>query len=218
MVLPMVELGLGRELAQLERKAFEERERKWRDGETENWPQEQIEKLFAALGGKGAASRIAAGTARAQVEEIIRVDRSTNPGYPDWLEPVYPDLEKAGPAEYSLSQVQLLLHEYQQEWHGIRGSDLYDWLAGRGLIKDCLGFSDLKAIQNTSLAFFRQNFQDNSVMAWKSVARYRDRPELSQLFVPTLRVEDKRRLVVSWDSIGYMLGRRSPCLIFKKEQ
>lgn len=218
MVFPALEKDWGQELARLDREAFEGKERRWKEGEAGEWTRDQIEKLFATLGGKGVADRITTGAAKVSVEEIMRVDRSVNPGYPDWLELVYPDLEKTGPAEYPMSQVKMLLHDYQHEWHGIRGDNLYGWLMGNNLLKDCLSLSDLKAIQNTSLAFFRQHFQDSNVMAWKSIARHRGQSESRHLLVPTLRVKDKRKLVVDWDSIGYMLRGGSPCFIFRRSR
>ena len=215
---PIVDLSVERRMREYERERLEEKERKWKDGDAGDWTQEQIEKLFAVLGGKGVAGRIATGAAKVSVEEIMRVDRTISAGCPDWLELVRPELEKTGPAEYPISQIEARFHEYQHEWHGIKGRDLYSWLMGNNYLKDCLSFGDLKAIQNTSLAFFRQHFSDCNVMAWKSIAQHRDQAASKNLLVPTLRVEDKRELVIHWDSISYMLRGGSPCFILREKR
>lgn len=202
----------------LKRKKLEEKERRWKEGDTGNWTEDQIEKLFIALGGKGVAGRIVTGAARVSVDEVIRINRSVSLKCPDWAELVYPELESMGPVEYSISRVGLWLHEYQKLWHGASGRMIYDRLGEIGLLGKCLGFSDLEAIQNTSLAFVREHFKDKTLWAWKSVVRYRGRSDADGLLVPALFVQDKQELVVKWFSISYQIYSNSPCPFFRDER
>jgi hypothetical protein len=220
MVFPALEeYGAQWEFEQrkLKREKLEEKERRWKEGDIGNWTEDQVEKLFIALGGKGVAGRIVAGVTLVSVDEVVRVNRSVSLKCPDWAELVYPELESVGPAEYPISRVGLWLHEYQKLWHGASGRTIYDRLRETGLLKKSLGFSDLEAIQNTSVAFFREHFKDKTLWAWKSVIRHRSQSGPGGLLVPNLSVENKQELVVSWDHIGYQFNSNSPCPIFCDE-
>jgi len=94
---------------------------------------------------------------------------------------------------------------------------IYNSLQETGLLKKSLGFSDLEAIQNTSVAFFREHFEDKTLWAWKSIVRFRGHSDSDGHLVPTLRVEHKQELVVRWNSIGYQFYGDSLCPIFCDE-
>jgi len=131
--------------------------------------------------------------------DIIHVDRSVRPSYPDWMkEIVYPELENTGPAEYDISLVEQWLHEDQKKGKWIEGNKIHSHLKNNDTLKTCLGLRDLEEIQKKGAVFFRKYFQDKAVFAWKSVVRNRG----GSLGVPFL-YEDGGVVVMRWSWLDH---------------
>jgi len=133
-----------------------------------------------------------------EFDTIIRVDRSVQPTWPDFVKEVlHPELQSVGPAEYDLSQVELYLHDGQKDGKSMKGAKLYEHLKETDSLKNCLGFQDALEIQKKGIATFRKFFGNKVVICWKSVVRGSD----GYLGVPYV-YGSGGEVVVSWDWIG----------------
>ena len=109
------------------------------------------------------------------VDNIIRVDRSLRPTYPEWVRIVmHPELEATGPAEYDATSLEQWLHDGQKNGGWVKGEKIYEHLEEKKMLESCLGLVDLIAIQAKGIDFFRQHFAGKAVFAWKSVVRGRN--------------------------------------------
>jgi len=182
----------------------------------------QIEALVNKLGGMdGVASLLADETVvtrkevkvtppepTADLDPIIRVDRSIRPSYPDWMEEVmHPELESVGPAEYDISAVEQWLHEDQKDGKYIVGNKIYDHLKKTDTLKTFLGLRDLEEIQKKGIAFFRKYFKGKAVFGWAGIVRHRD----GNLNVPYL-YENDDKVVLNWDWTGNDWNGNNPAL------
>src|SRR3989344_3433023 len=105
------------------------------------------------------------------LDPIVRVDPSIKPSYPSWVkEPLHPELELTGPAEFDASMLELWLHEKQRTGR-IQGHDLYKYLEDEKMLESCLGLTDLLAIQAKGIAFFRKHFAGKAIFGWKSAVQ-----------------------------------------------
>ena len=105
-------------------------------------------------------------------DSIIRVDRSVRPTYPHWAKGVlHLELEGTGLVEYNIDAVELWLHNKQEDGKLIKGQEIYDHLEANNMLYECLGLSDLLAIQAKGVAFFRKHFAGKTVFGWKSAVR-----------------------------------------------
>lgn len=126
-------------------------------------------------------------------DNIIRVDHSVRPSYPDWAETVmHPELENTGSAEYDISTVEQWLHPGQKNGQCIEGKKIYSYLKDTDTLKTCLGLRDLEEIQKKGIAFFRKHFQNKVVSGWKGIVRHR----LGSLYAPVLC--DGGEVVLGW--------------------
>lgn len=125
---------------------------------------------------------------------IIHVDRTARPTYPEWVRDIlHPELELSGPTEFDLSKVEELLHESQKNGGWVKGTQIYECLAGNYMLDSCFNLADLLAIQAQGLETFRRFFKGKTIFAWKSVARGRT----GDLHVPCLG-EDDHKVIVGW--------------------
>ena len=107
--------------------------------------------------------------------QIIRVDRSVRPVYPDWRKKVmHPELEGAGPSEYDLATVEQWLHDDQKKKSVVVGNRIYDHLKKTDTLKTYLGLRDGEEIKKKGIEVFRKFFGGKAVFLWASVVRDRD--------------------------------------------
>lgn len=141
-------------------------------------------------------------------DNIIRVDRSIRPSYPNWMKTViHPEMESNGHAEYDISAVEQYLHEKQKKGGRIEGNEIYAHLKKSDTLKTCLGLRDLEEIQKKGIAFFRKHFQDKYVFGWKGVVRIRD----GCLSAPYL-FGGGGEVVLRWIWLGNAWSDRDPAL------
>lgn len=141
-------------------------------------------------------------------DNIIRVDRSVRPAYPDWVnEVMHPGLENIGPAEYDIFAVEQWLHDDQKNGGYTRCKKIYAYLKDTDMLKTCLGLRDLEEIQKKGVVFFRKYFRSKSVFGWKGVARDRD----GILSAPFL-YDDGVKVVLRWSWLGLDWDGGNPAL------
>ena len=105
-----------------------------------------------------------------EIDPMIRADCSVRPSYPDWVKTVmHPELENAGPAEYSAESIEQWLHDGQKDGKWTSGKNVYAHLKETGDLKNHLGLRDLEEIQKKGIAFFRKHFAEKAVFGWASV-------------------------------------------------
>ena len=150
------------------------------------------------------------GNVTLQFDSIIRVDRSVRPTYPDWARIVmHPELENLGPVEFDAAKLELWLHEGQKDGKWVNGQVIYEYLKEKKMLENCLGLSDLIAIQAKGIDFFRRYLAGKAVFAWKSVVRNRS----GNLSVPCLyEYGDKVVLHWHWLDLDWLVN--SPALCF----
>lgn len=147
----------------------------------------------------GQAEIVVVGRAEVPLDTIIRVNRSTRPAYPDWVDKVmHPDLEGTGPAEFDLATTSLWLHTNQQGGSTTTGTVIYDYLKKHDMLTSCLSLQDAVEIQKKGVAAFRKVFGNNIVYFWKAVVQDRDGRRLG---VPYLDV-DGDEVVLCWYWLG----------------
>jgi len=150
------------------------------------------------------------GNATLQLDSMICVDRSVRPTYPDWVRIVmHPDLENVGPSEFDAAKLELWLHDDQKGLKWIKGQVIYEYLKEKKMLENCLGLSDLIAIQAKGIDFFRRYLAGKAVFAWKSVVRNRN----GYLNVPYL-CERGDKVVLNWIWLDNDWGGNSPALCF----
>jgi hypothetical protein len=141
-------------------------------------------------------------------KNLIFVDRTILPKYPDWItEVIYPELQSTGPAELDAGKLKLWLHEKQKNGR-IKGNDLQQYLEDRDMLKDCLGLRDLEEIQKKGISFFREYFKGKCIFGWKSVVRSRD----GDLHAPCL-YEYVGGVCLYWGWLGGGWGSGGPALL-----
>ncbi|HEY4493541.1 MAG TPA: hypothetical protein VJB98_02890 [Candidatus Paceibacterota bacterium] len=142
---------------------------------------------------------------------IIRVDRSVRPVYPDWMKKLmHPELEQTGPADFDVNSLERWLHPDQQRGT-IKGKKLYEHLKKHEMLGSCFGLTDLLAIQQKGIAFFREHFQGKAVFAWKSVVR----SSVVGLYVPFL-YDLGGEVVLRWHWLDDAWDSSRPALRFAK--
>jgi hypothetical protein len=150
--------------------------------------------------------------ARPLIGDVVQVNRAERVIYPEWVDGVlHPDLAATGPAEYTLDSLEQWLHDGQKNGGHVVGSRIYEHLKGATMLEDCLGLSDLLAIQKLGLDTFRRHFKDRVVFGWKSVVRDR----AGDLDVPYL-VERGGRVNLDWRWLDVGWRGRGPALRFGK--
>lgn len=149
-------------------------------------------------------------------DTLIRVDRSVRPVYPDFIDrdyintPEFIALERSGPSQYHITEVQQWLHQDQEDGV-VGGSKIHEYLKKKDRIKSCLGLHDLIEIQKKGIAFYRQYFNGKVAFGWRSVAQDRN----SRLDVPFL-AEDGGEVVLRWSWLGHDWHSYNPALRFDK--
>ena len=142
------------------------------------------------------------------IDDIIRVDRSVRPSYPDWVKTVmHPELENVGPAEYDIAKVEQWLHDDQKDGGWIKGNKIYTYLKETDSLKSCLGLQDLEEIRKKGIVFFRKHFQNKAVFGWRSVVRNED----GLLHAPYL-CENGDKLVLRWSWLNGGWNVNDPAL------
>ncbi len=142
---------------------------------------------------------------------IVHVDCAVSPSYPDFVKKImHPDLELTGPAEYDMQTLGLLLHNDQKSGY-TTGNKIYERLKKDKALNDCLGLTDLLAIQAKGIKVFRSLFAGKAVFGWKSVVQSTN----GILLVPYL-IGDGGRVVLNWRWLGSYWNSNNPALRFSK--
>ena len=132
--------------------------------------------------------------AEAPLDPIIRINRSVQPAYPDWVkEALHPEMEKTSPSEFDAAKLEQWLHDGQKDGKWVKGQVIYEFLKNNNMLESCLGLADLLAIQARGITFFRQHFADKAVFGWKWVVQDR----CGSLNVPYL-YEFGGKVVLDW--------------------
>lgn len=104
------------------------------------------------------------------VSPIIRIDRSTDLEYPEWVHHLLnPGIENLGPVEFDVRQ---LIQEYP---HGmgveslVLVEDIFGMIEKNGLRERCLGLREALATQALGVDFYRQYFGGEATICWKTV-------------------------------------------------
>ena len=139
---------------------------------------------------------------------IVKVNRSIQPSYPDWMKSVVnPKLELSGPLEYDLQSIRLWYHDGQKD--STAGHRIYLQLQIENAFADCLGLADLLAIKAKGVKVFRSLFAGKQVCGWKSVIRSGN----GDLHVPCLNAGNGK-VVLSWRCLDGNWRAGSPALRF----
>lgn len=145
------------------------------------------------------------------VGEIICVNRKVRPVYPDWVDkPMHPELEKVGPADFDMSDVEQWLHDGQKTGV-VKGQVIYDHLKTNDMLKTCFGVQELQTIQGKGIEFFRKHFAGKAVFGWRSVVLHRG----GRLYVPCL-IEYGFEVKLYWDWLDSDWYDYDPALRFRK--
>ncbi len=95
----------------------------------------------------------------AEVNTLIRIDRSVKLVYPDWVKEIAdPELEGVGPAEYDMTKVELWPHDNQKYGGFVTIRMVYDYLKSSNKLRNCLGLEDALEIQKNGIVAFRKVF------------------------------------------------------------
>jgi hypothetical protein len=161
-------------------------------------------------------------------DDIIYVDRSKGPTYPTGVTtPEHPDLELAGPPEYNIFQVEIWTPGNQEGIETIKivdctfshspkdsmvprivnGEVILKFLEDHGMIIDFLGLSDLRAIKEKGITFYRKHFKGETIYSLKGVISV----DRSRRLIPCLRERDDK-VVLEWESLsnGYFSVTKFP--------
>lgn len=142
-------------------------------------------------------------------DSVVCVDRSNSPIRPDgWkIKVMYPELEMTGPTKFDVRRLDQWAHPDGQEKPEVLGSVILKYLEENNLLASCLGVSDLVAIQEKGLQFFRKHFHWKLVFGWKSITQVTyedaDDPELVVPYLAETRdaVGSKGKVVLCWSDI-----------------
>lgn len=170
-----------------------------------------VEAVFNKLGGVDGARRLLCDelTLVEVAPDLVRVDRTVRPTYPDWMrEVLHSELEATGPSEFDYGKLTMWLHDRQKNGT-VTGQVIYDHLKSGDMLSSCLGLRDLEEIQKKGITHFRKYFKGQAVFGWKSVVRLGD----GLLDVPYL-CESGGRVVLFWDWPGHDWDSSSPALRF----
>lgn len=111
-----------------------------------------------------------ASESEAEVNTLIRIDRSVKLVYPDWVKQVaHPELEGVGPVEYDMTEVELWLHDDQKDGGYVTILKIYEYLKSNNKLGNCLGLEDALAIQKNGIAAFRKAFGHKVLICLRSV-------------------------------------------------
>lgn len=146
----------------------------------------------------------------ATIDQVIHVDRSIKPTYPDWVKKVlHPELESVGPTEYDASSIDQWLDNDQNSGNMTTGYKVYATLKEKDmkLLKTCLGLRDLEEIKKKGINFFWKHFRGKAVFGWASVTQNHG----DNFSVPYL-YERGNSVVLSWRDVGSHMTVGNPAL------
>lgn len=114
--------------------------------------------------------------------------------YPEGTEPLFPDLFVFGPPQYHSNRI-VFCNLHGREIKEVKGMGGLSWTSTKreeilrtitesGLIKRCMGFDDMIAIEGRSGRFFNQPVGKRSLPCWRGAARELAKP--TNIFVPLL--------------------------------
>ena len=151
------------------------------------------------------------------LDPIVRVDRSIRPSYPDdWVRNVLePQLELSGPAEYSLSTIEQLMHPNQQKDIYVSGNVIYFDLREMKALALCLNLQDCFAIQKKGIAIFRNFFAGNAIFFWALVVVHRNEMDIC---VPYLVDRGGDKAILGWTWLRDRWLPSSTALLFCKKE
>lgn len=157
-------------------------------------------------------NRATISTFLAKIGSIVSIDRSRPLSYPCWAkEPLYSELEAAGPEKINLEfQMEQWLHP-RQEKSLVEGIKIHEYLNYSNLLPICFGLRELLAIKARGVNFFRRFFKGKVVFGWKGVVLHRNRGDL---YVPYL-YERYDNVVLDWDGLGVFWGPNDSTLRLK---
>ena len=155
------------------------------------------EKRFSQVLREGVKPTIV--SSETSIDTIVRVDRSIQPTYPDWVMlMMHPELENTGLVEYDLSTIDCWLHRVQRNGRAMKGDVLYEYLKEKKMLVNCLSLRDGEEIQKKGIAVFQKFFQSKAVFLWKSVVRSHN----EILHVPYL-FKSGREVEILWSAFNH---------------
>lgn len=141
-------------------------------------------------------------------DNIVRVDRSVRPCYPEWVTKVrHPELEAAGPTEYDLMTIKCWLHDGQKNDIQMHGDQIYEFLKSNNMLVDCLDIRDGQEIQKKGKTIFREFFGGKSLFLWKSVVEFE-----GDLRVPAIPYGNEG--IIWWVYLGFWWRHVDPAARF----
>lgn len=141
-------------------------------------------------------------------DNIIRIDRSIRPHYPEWVTRVlHPELETAGLVEYDLATVESWLHDGQKNDSQMCGDQIYEYLKSNNMLASCLDLRDGQEIQKKGKIIFRNSFGGKSLFLWKSVVEFE-----GDLRVPAIPYGNEG--VIWWVFLGFWWRHVDPAARF----
>lgn len=143
---------------------------------------------------------------------IIRVDRSGDPVYPDFIKrAVHPEIAKGGPEEYDLAKLPAAfwLHENQRINGFSNPYVIYQCLKEEDILRSCLAICDGREIAKKSARVFRSLFPKIKLFLWGAVAQDKH----NDLCVPYLS-ERKGFIYMDWHWFDFSIGDNSPAARF----
>lgn len=143
---------------------------------------------------------------------MIRVDRSKDPVYPDFIKgAIHPEMAKSGPEEYDFSKLPgvLWFHEDQMIKGFSHPSAIYQFLKEQQMFEDCLALSDGMEIAKKDARIFRLLFPGEKLFLWRSVAQDKH----NDLCVPYL-MERKGLIYGDWHWFDFSIDNNSPAARF----
>ncbi len=176
----------------------------------------KIEAVWNKLGGEDGVEKFLRGELVVQpviekLDFIVSVDRNNEMSYPGWIEKViHENMKKNGPNKYDVRSLELLLHENQKNGL-ISTKEIYEYIQEKNILENCLGLSDLLAIQKKGIIVFNTIFQGKSVIGWRSIAKNSIGGDMR--FPYLIEKEGEVKLIWGWPGF---LGLQNPIFFFKK--
>ncbi len=132
--------------------------------------------------------------------------------YPEWADSaLYQDLEHTGPEEYGVSNLKESFCPRPKCGGFVDGGKALFYLQFAGILDRSLCLLDLHAIQLRGMEFFFKYFEDNRLIAWKSVVR-KDKDYC--LWMPYLEKRNEK-ISICWGSLDSQFDLKTPIFHFK---
>lgn len=151
-------------------------------------------------------------------DQIVLVDRTIQPVYPDWMKQVlHPELELTGPSQFDVAKMGRWLHDCQRTGISSTGDRIYQYLKKREALQYCLNLADLVAIQAKGIDFYCQHFGERIIVdGWKSEIKGNS-DGIKGVFHPYLKILGKW-LLLDWGLLDTWFGREQPVFFFTSKE